>query len=100
MFLSNTLIRAVVQWFPYDARTVPRDEVFAAFRRISTVTEAGLVAACLLFGGVVLWLAAANHRRIDHSRGAIAWQAAIILAVITLAMAFPALVQLTFRPRA
>ena len=62
----------------------------AAFRQMESAREAGLLAGVLLLAAALVMLAFSNHRHIDRPVRWIAVQAVIVLALITLTVAFPA----------
>jgi hypothetical protein len=62
----------------------------ASFRQMESAREAGLLAGVLLLVAALVTLAFSNHRHIDRSGRWIAAQGAIVLALITLTAAFPA----------
>jgi energy-converting hydrogenase Eha subunit A len=64
----------------------------ASFRQMETATEAGLMAGVLLLVAALGVFAFSNHRHIDRSGRWLAAQGVIVLALITLTVAFPAVV--------
>jgi ABC-type transport system involved in multi-copper enzyme maturation permease subunit len=78
--------------------TVPTAAQIAAYRRIQSITDLGLLTGLVILAAAAFGLGFVNHRRIDRSSSALAAQVAVLLTIAVAVALFPTITAYVLSP--